>query len=49
MSPSMTMTCQQTLLNPLTLIENLGMRFLVFDAPSTNTLPLYLKVNNIYF
>lgn len=33
-----------TLPNPLSLIEYDGMRFLVFDAPNDDNLPLYMAV-----
>ncbi|KAJ9082482.1 hypothetical protein DSO57_1004049 [Entomophthora muscae] len=42
MSSSSTMASQIKLLNPPTLIENQGYQFLIFDAPSNQTLPLYI-------
>ncbi|KAI9295995.1 phosphatases II [Neoconidiobolus thromboides FSU 785] len=34
---------QAKLLNPPTFVEKNGLKFLIFDAPSAQTLPLYLK------
>ncbi|KAJ1656564.1 hypothetical protein IWQ61_003876 [Dispira simplex] len=34
---------QQRLITPPTFLEYQGLRFLIFDAPSNNTLPIYLK------
>ncbi|KAJ1909125.1 hypothetical protein IWQ60_008522 [Tieghemiomyces parasiticus] len=33
----------QRLITPPTFLEYQGLRFLIFDAPSNNTLPIYLK------
>lgn len=40
-------TTARPLINPPTYIEHNGLRFLIVDAPSSNNLPLYLKVNKI--
>ncbi|KAJ9074150.1 hypothetical protein DSO57_1009229 [Entomophthora muscae] len=43
MPPLSPMSSYTSLLNPPTLIENLGYRFLIFDAPSNQSLPLYIQ------
>ncbi|KAI9295993.1 protein tyrosine phosphatase type IVA 1 [Neoconidiobolus thromboides FSU 785] len=37
------MSSKSRLLNPFTLIEYGGLRFLIFDSPTVYTLPLYIK------
>lgn len=39
-------TTNRPLINPPTYIEHNGLRFLIVDAPSSNNLPLYLKVSS---
>lgn len=45
-SPTMPST-MRPLINPPTLVEYKGVRFLIVDAPSNNSLPLYIKVSKL--
>jgi len=42
------MSSHTKLLNPPTLIEHQGQRFLIFDAPSAQTLPLYIEAFKLH-
>lgn len=46
--PAMSSSSHTKLLNPPTLIENQDQRFLIFDAPSAQTLPLYIEAFKMY-